>query len=162
MDPVDRTTLEALQRNGRISNAELARINDMAPSSMLERVRRLEDRGVIMGYSAVLDPKVIGYQAEAMVMVTLDRHQESPIDDFEQGVRDIPEVRSCYHLTGRYDYILHVAVRDIDHLGELVRHTLAGIGCVEKQETFLILSTIKPDTGYALEPLDNEGEGGDA
>jgi Lrp/AsnC family leucine-responsive transcriptional regulator len=162
MDPVDRTTLEALQKNGRISNAELARINDMAPSSMLERVRRLEERGVITGYSAVLDPKAIGYQAEAMVMVTLDRHQESPIEDFEKGVRNVPEVKSCYHLTGRYDYILHVAVRDIDHLGQLVRHALAAIGRVEKQETFLILSTIKPDRGYALEPLDNDDGGRDA
>ena len=159
MDPIDRTTLGALQGNGRLSNADLARLNDMAPSSMLERVRRLEERGLITGYRAVLDPKAIGYQVEAMVMITLDRHQASPIDAFENSVQKIPEVKSCYHLTGRYDYILHVAVRDIDHLGALIRHTLATIGGVEKQETFLILSTVKEDEGYALGPLEAGAQG---
>jgi Lrp/AsnC family leucine-responsive transcriptional regulator len=156
MDATDKRIIATLQKQGRMTNVELARMNDLAPSSMLERVRRLEERGVIKGYRAVLDPKQLGYRVEAMVMVTLDRHQASPIDDFESGVLDVPEVKACYHLTGRYDYMLHVAVRDIDHLGDLVKHTLAAIGGVEKQETFLILTTIKEDSGYALEPLQEQ------
>lgn len=156
MDATDKRIIATLQRQGRMTNVELARMNDLAPSSMLERVRRLEERGVIKGYRAVLDPKQLGYLVEALVMVTLDRHQASPIDDFESGVLEVPEVKACYHLTGRYDYMLHVAVRDIDHLGDLVKHTLAAIGGVEKQETFLILTTIKEDSGYALEPLQQQ------
>jgi Lrp/AsnC family leucine-responsive transcriptional regulator len=154
MDAIDRRILDTLQAHGRTTNVELARSNDLAPSSMLDRVRRLEDRGVIRGYRAVLDPVELGYHVAAMVMINLDRHQASGIDTFESGVAAIPEVKACYHVTGQYDYILHLAARDIDHLSELVKHRLATIGGVEKQETFLVLSTVKEDQGYSLQPLE--------
>ena len=153
MDQTDRKILTALQSQGRISNVELARANGLAPSSMLERVRRLEDKGVITGYRAELDPKQLGYHVQAMVMINLGRHQETRIEDFEAGVAAIPEVKACFHVAGRYDYILHLTVRDIDHLANLVKHRLSAIGGVEKQETFLVLSTVKEDQGYALQPL---------
>jgi Lrp/AsnC family transcriptional regulator, leucine-responsive regulatory protein len=156
MDKIDRNIIRALQDNGRITNVELARMNDLAPSSMLERVRRLEEKGVIKGYRAILDPKAIGLEIQAMVMIQLDRHQAAPIDHFEDGVRAVPEVRACYHVTGRYDYILHVVARDIDHLGDLVKHKLASIGGAEKLETFLSLSTIKEDHGYGIETMPKE------
>lgn len=158
MDRTDRKILGALQEKGRISNVELARMNDMAPSSMLERVRRLEDRGIIKGYRAELDPKQLGYHVAAMVMLNLDRHQATGIEDFEASIREVPEVKACYHLAGRYDYILHVVVRDIDHLGQLVKHTLGAIRGLEKQETFLLLSTVKEDSGLSLEPLEKGWE----
>jgi Lrp/AsnC family transcriptional regulator, leucine-responsive regulatory protein len=65
-------------------------------------------------------------------------------------------VKACFHVTGRYDYILHVAARDIEHLGMLVKHKIAAIGGVEKQETFLVLSTVKEDDGFSLAPLFDE------
>jgi len=154
MDKTDLKILATLQEQGRTTNVELARMNDLAPSSMLERVRRLEDKGVISGYRAVLDPSQLGFQIEAQVMINLARHVVSGIEDFEAGVAAIPEVQACFHVAGRYDYILHVAVRDLDHLSELVKHRLGGLGGVEKQETFLILSTVKKDQGYSLDPLD--------
>jgi len=153
MDTIDKNILVTLQAHGRITNVELARMNDLAPSSMLERVRRLEERGVIKGYRAIVDPKAIGYNIQAMVLINLDRHQLGPIDEFEGRVRVIPEVRAAYHLTGRYDYILHVVVRDIEHLGDLVKHTVAEVRGVEKVETMLALSTVKDDEGFSLQPL---------
>ncbi|MCU0664453.1 MAG: Lrp/AsnC family transcriptional regulator [Myxococcota bacterium] len=153
MDAIDRNIIAHLQKQGRMTNVELARLNDLAPSSMLERVRRLEERGIIKGYRAVLDPKSLGYTVEAIVMINLDRHQAGPIDDFEDRIRAVPEVKACWHLTGRYDYMVHLVVRDIDHLGNMVKHVLAGIMGVEKQETFLVLSTTKHDEGYSLEPM---------
>jgi Lrp/AsnC family transcriptional regulator, leucine-responsive regulatory protein len=153
MDAIDRKIVTTLQKQGRITNVELARMNDLAPSSMLERVRRLEEKGIICGYRAVLAPKQLGYNVQALVMVTLDRHQERGIDLFETGVLGVPEVKACYHVTGRYDYILHVAARDIEHLGDLLKHRLGAIGGVEKLETFLSLSTVKEDQGYSLKPL---------
>lgn len=158
LDGIDLNIIGTLQRQGRTSNVDLARANNLAPSSMLERVRRLEERGAITGYRAVLDPKALGLGVEALVMVTLNRHQAGAIDQFESGVQEVHEVKSSYHLAGRYDYVLHVVARDIDHLGDLVKHGLGAIGGVEKFETFLILSTIKPDAGYCLEPLfENRG-----
>ncbi|MCP4679827.1 MAG: Lrp/AsnC family transcriptional regulator [Deltaproteobacteria bacterium] len=153
MDSTDRNIIELLQKQGRMTNVELARSNDLAPSSMLERVRRLEERGVIKNYQAILDPKALGYNVQAMVMISLDRHQAGPIDLFEEKIHSVPEVKTCYHLTGRYDYVVHLIVRDIDHLGEVVKHTLAGIVGVEKQETFLVLSTVKEDEGYSLDGI---------
>lgn len=158
MDAIDRRILDTLQERGRTTNVELARMNDLAPSSMLDRVRRLEDRGVIRGYRAELDPQRLGYHVAAMVMINLDRHVSRGIDAFEADVAAIPEVKMCLHVTGRYDYILHLAARDIDHLSELVKYRLGALDGVEKQETFLVLSTVKEDRGYSLEPLDPERE----
>jgi len=156
MDSIDKNIVTTLQKQGRMTNVELARLNDLAPSSMLERVRRLEEKGIIRGYRAVLEPKLLGYRVQALVMVTLDRHQERGIEMFETGVLTVPEVKACYHVTGRYDYILLVAARDIEHLGDLVKHRLGAIGGVEKLETFLALSTVKEDEGYSLAPLTEE------
>lgn len=153
MDAIDRNIISHLQKHGRMTNVELARLNELAPSSMLERVRRLEERGIIKGYQAVLDPKSLGYTVQAMVMINLDRHQAGPIDKFEDRIRAVPEVKACWHLAGRYDYMVHLVVRDIDHLGTLVKHVLADMQGVEKQETFLVLSTTKHDEGYCIESM---------
>ena len=153
MDAIDRKIIGTLQEHGRMTNVELARMNNLAPSSMLERVRRLEERGLIEGYQAVLDPKKLGYNVDSIVLVTLGRHQGKGVEVFEQEVLKIPEVRACYHVAGRYDYILLVSVCDIDHLGDLVKTRLGYMTGVERIETLLSLETIKRDKGYALEPL---------
>lgn len=150
MDSIDKKIVGTLQDNGRITNVELARMNELAPSSMLERVRRLEERGVIKGYRAILDPKLLGYSIEAMVMLNLDRHQATSIEDFEEAIRKISEVRACFHLAGQYDYVLNVVVRDIDHLGHTIKNEIGALRGVEKQETFLVLSSVKEDDGYSL------------
>ena len=142
-----------------MTNLDLAKKINMSPSAMLERVRRLEERKVIQGYRTVIDPAALGYKLQAMVLITLGRHQVGSIDSFEARIRSIPEVSACYHLTGQYDYLVHLRVRDVDHLGDLIKHTIGGIPGVEKQETFLALSVIKEDEGLsfdAMEPDDSE------
>lgn len=151
MDRTDFSIIASLQGQGRLTNVELARMNRLAPSTTLERVRRLEERGVIRGYRALLDPIALGYHVQALVMVTLNRHEAVSIDTFEDSVKTVPEVKACFHLTGQYDYMLHVVVRDIDHLREIVTKNLAGLRGIEKQETFLVLSTVKEDEGYILD-----------
>jgi Lrp/AsnC family leucine-responsive transcriptional regulator len=153
VDAIDKKILETLQVRGRTPNVELARNNNLSPSSMLDRVRRLEERGVITGYRANLDPKALGYQVQAMVLITLSHHQMGNIDTFEASIRAIPEVSACFHLTGQYDYLVQLVVRDIDHLGEVIKRTIGGIAGVEKQETFLVLSTVKEARGYSLDYL---------
>jgi Lrp/AsnC family transcriptional regulator, leucine-responsive regulatory protein len=86
-------------------------------------VRRLEERGLIQGYRAVLDPQALGYHVQAVVLINLAGHQAGPIDAFESQVRALPEVKLCLNVTGRYDYLLHVVVRDIEHLRQLVTGT---------------------------------------
>lgn len=150
MDQLDRKLVRTLQGQARIPNSELARLCESAPSTTLERVRRLEEKGIIRGYRAMLDPHALGLQVQALVLINLDHHQAAPIDAFEDRVRAVPEVMACYHLTGRYDYMLHVVVRDIDHLGEVIKHRLSAIVGVDKQETFLVLSTVKENAGFPL------------
>jgi len=151
MDRTDLRILTRLQANARTTNVELARDSELAPSTTLDRVRRLESEGVIRGYRTVLEPKALGLGVQAMVMVNLGHHQAVSIEDFEAQIRAVPQVTACYHLTGRYDYLLHVVARDIDHLRDLVTRTLAAIRGVDKQETFLVLSTPKTDQGYPLD-----------
>lgn len=157
MDPVDLRILEVLQANARTPNTEVARELDLAPSTTLERVRRLEERGAIRGYRAVLDPDALGLSVQAIVMVHLSHHQAGSIEEFEARIRDVPQVTACFHLTGRYDYLLQVVARDIDHLRELVTRALAAIPGVEQQETFLVLATPKPDQGLPLELVPPRG-----
>ena len=150
LDQIEKNILESLQKNGRMTNVELAKANGLAPSSMLERVRRLESRGIIKRYQAILDPKALGYDVHATVMMNLGRHVVNSIDDIQERIREIPEIKSCYSVAGRYDYIMQVVVCNIEHLETLIKHTLASMEGVEKLETFLTMSAIKEDEGYAL------------
>ena len=151
MDELDKKILKALQTEARKKNAELARELGVAPSTMLERVRRLEEGGVVQGYRATLDPKKLGLSVQAFITVTLYQHEAGDIRKFEKGVRRIPYIRACYHLTGRFDYLLHVAARDINQLGDLIKTQIASLPSFGKSETFLAFSEVKPDGGWPIE-----------
>lgn len=151
MNQLDKNILETLQRQSDISNKDLAAMNNLAESSMLNRVKNLKEKGIIKAYRAVLDPKAIGYNIQALIMINLSQHQLQSISSFEEQLIQIPEVKVGYHITGRYDYALHVVLRDIDHLASLIKHTLTKLPGLERQETFLIFSSIKEEQGYSLD-----------
>lgn len=150
MDKLDRKTLKILQNNGRKSNADLARELNVAPSTMLERTRRLEERGVIKGYSAEVSPEALGLGVQAYISVSLQHHDVDAIKKFELDIQEVENVRACYHVTGRFDYMLYVAANDLNHLGELIKTKIASITGIGKAETFLVLSEIKPDKGWPI------------
>jgi Lrp/AsnC family leucine-responsive transcriptional regulator len=155
MDALDRNILRALQQDARIKNAELARDLGVAPSTMLERVRRLEERGYFSGFKAVINPEKLGLTVQAMVSVSLGRHSTQTIHPFEKAVKSIPNILVCYHVTGRFDYILHVVAQNLKQLGILVKERIASLPGVGKTETFLVFSEIKNDQGYPLDEADN-------
>jgi Lrp/AsnC family leucine-responsive transcriptional regulator len=150
MDNLDLRILEILQNNGRKKNAELARELGIPPSTMLERIRRLEESGVLRGYRASLDPNLLGLGIQAFISVILSRHESDIIRKFEEGIRQIPNVRACYNLTGRFDYLLHVATRDLDQLGKLIKTRITALPGFGKSESFLVLSEVKPDKGVPV------------
>jgi len=119
MDRIDRAILAALQNDGRISNKELAAAVGLAPSSCLERVRRLQDRGIITGFHAELDPMALGIRLQAFVSVRLAQHNRDVVDAFRDHIVSLPEVVSVYHVAGEEDFVVHVAVRDAEHLKNL-------------------------------------------
>lgn len=148
MDPVDRSILITLQREGRLSNLALAGRLGLSPSAMLGRVRKLERDGAIRGYRAVVDPAALDVGVQAILMARLRGHDQEGIAAFEEAVGRVPGVRACYHVTGQFDMVLLVAVRDLDHLARLVRVDLARIPGVQQFETMLVLNTSVADAGW--------------
>jgi Lrp/AsnC family leucine-responsive transcriptional regulator len=151
MDTLDREILRALQKDARVKNADLARQLGVAPSTMLERVRRLEERGYFNGFKAIVDPEKLGLGVQALVSVSLGQHSTKTIRPFEQAVTTIPNIMVCYHVTGRFDYVLHIVAKNLKALGILVKEQIASLPGVGKTETFLVFSEIKNNNGYPLD-----------
>ena len=140
-DNLDRTDFEILahlQKNARLSNKELAARIGLAPSSCLERVRRLTERGILRGFHAEVDPTALGIEIEAMIAVRLERHSREDVDRFRAHVMSLPEVVNLYHLAGENDFLVHVAVRDTPHLRELVLDAFTTRPEVAHLETALV------------------------
>jgi len=150
VDALDRQVLLALQADGRMSNLALARSLGLSPSAMLGRVRRLERSGVIRGYRAVIDPAALDITVRAFVVARLREHSEQSIQAFEEGIKDVPGVRACCHVTGQFDMVLELAVRDLDHLSQLIRVDIARIPGVMNLETMLILAESVTDAGWPV------------
>ena len=151
LDAIDRSILEILQVDGRITNQELASRIGLSPRACLDRVRKLERSGLISGYMAVLDPRLIGAPMTIVVDVTLKDQTQATHHRFEQRMRQADEVVECFLVSGPCDYVLRLACRDLDHYRDLTNAwtddpTLG----VEKLSSKPELQTIKPFRGYPL------------
>lgn len=140
IDRIDRSILAYLQHDARISNKDLAAKVGLAPSSCLARVRRLEASGALLGYHAEVDPRVYGVTLEALIAIRLEKHARNAIAAFERHIVTLPEVRGAFHVTGANDYLVHVAVRDAEHLREFALSAFATRAEVAHMETSLIFS----------------------
>lgn len=143
MDDIDVSILKSLQGNGRQKHNELARRLKIAQSTVSERVKRMESQGVIKGYRAIIDTDRLGLAIKAFISIRLGRHEKDTILKFEGRIRKIPQVQACFHITGRYDYLLHVVAADLDELGRLVKNEIAELPGYVTSETFVIFSEIK-------------------
>lgn len=139
--PLDRTDfalLRHLQNDARASNKELAAAVGLAPSSCHERLKRLRESGVLRGAHADIDYARLGYDLEAILFVALAKHTREVVDDFLRDVVTIPEVRSAYLVTGRYDMVVHIVVRDMTHLKNLALDQFTNRPGVTAIETSLV------------------------
>ena len=146
LDYKDKHLLEELQKNSRITNAELAKHIGLSPSSTLERVKKLEISGFIDKYIAILNPRKAGYSCFTFVEIKLARHGETPVEDFISSIAHIPEVLECHHITGEADFLLKVATKDIPTYEELILHQLSALANVQSMKTSVVLSTFKNET----------------
>lgn len=149
MDQTDFNILSALQRNAREKKSVLARELGIPATTLQERMRRLEKKGVIEGYQAVINAEKMGLGVQAFIAVSLKHHESNAIRQFERGVAEIPCVRASYHLSGRFDYMLHVSVKDLEALGNLVKTEITTLPDFGKCETFLIFSEIQSKNNLA-------------
>ncbi len=138
LDRIDCEILAALQNDGRLSNKELATRVQLAPSTCLERVRRLHASGVLLGYHAAVDPGSLGIGLEALIAVRIRRHSRTLIEKFEKHALALPETTNLYHLAGANDFLVHVAVRDAAHLRDLALDAFTARPEVEHMETALV------------------------
>jgi len=149
LDRTDRQILALLQRDGRISNQELAERVSLSPSPCLRRVRRLEEQGYIRRYVALADPARLGLGLLAYVFVRLDKaHRDShqSISDFARDVQGWPEVVQCYAMSGDMDYVLRVQVEDLARFSKFAMDTLMRHPAVVDMRSSFALQTIKETT----------------
>jgi Lrp/AsnC family leucine-responsive transcriptional regulator len=151
LDRYDRRILEELQRDGRISNQELAERIDLSPSPCLRRVRALEESGLISGYRALLDAKMLGLSLMALIHISMDRHTPERFDNFEQRIRDLPEVLECLLVTGHdADYQLKVVVHNMDAYQALLLNKITRIEGVSGVHSSFVLRRVVDRTELPL------------
>ena len=121
LDRFDRTILQLLQDDGRISNQDLADRIGLSPSPCLRRVRALEESGIVTGYRALLNAKALGFSLMALIYISMDKHTPERFEHFEKEITQIPEVLECLLVTGQdADYQIKLIVKDMDAFQELL------------------------------------------
>jgi DNA-binding Lrp family transcriptional regulator len=144
-DRIDRSILSLLAKDARTTNKDLAAQVELSQSACLERVRRLEDRGVIRGAHADVDPIAFGIGVQALVSVQLRRHTRAAVGRFERSALELPQVVALYHVTGRTDYLAHAVAQDMEHLRDFTLDAITSLPEVSRVETSLLFrGTRKP------------------
>jgi DNA-binding Lrp family transcriptional regulator len=140
LDRIDFAILQLLRKNARIPNKVLAQRLGVAPSTALERVRRLHEAGVIGGYHAEIDPGSVGIGLQAMIRVRLAQHTRQDVSAFHDYLAGLTEVLAFYHVAGADDFLVHVAVRDSDHMRDFALDAFTTRPEVARIETNLIFA----------------------
>lgn len=143
LDEKDKQILRILQEDGRITNVELSKMIGLSAPSTLQRMRKLEEAGVIERYNAIINKRALGLSLTVIVMVSLSLHQEQPIETFRDTVLDWPEVIECLHVSGDADFMLKIVVRDMDAYRDLIYEKLSKVKGVGRIQSCFVLSTDK-------------------
>lgn len=150
LDAIDRAILNVLQKDGRLSNVELAKAVHLSPSACLRRVKQLEDSGVIAQYVALVNPKAVGKQGISYTIINMERMTPAALTAFEQAVRDNPDILDCFYVAGTNDYLIRFAYRDADDLERMHTQVLMHLPEVARSNSMLVLRTVKKTTAFEL------------
>lgn len=140
LDDVDRMIVTELQRDGRMTNAELADRVGIAASTCVARVRSLVGRGIITGFTATVDPAITGRTLQVLVSVSIRSGARQRISEFSDELRALPEVLQLFFLGGVEDFIIHLAARDSDHVRDFVMEHLSAHPAVSSTRTSIVFS----------------------
>jgi len=151
LDDLDLDLLRHLQVDSSISKADLGRLLNLSQPAVHHRIRRLEDRGYIQRYVALLDRELLGLDLLCFVQVSVQKHHRDHIVAFEQAVQAMPEVLDCHHLTGEFDFLLKVVVTHRKALETLLVERLSTLPAVTRLQTSVVLSEVKHVTAFPLE-----------
>jgi Lrp/AsnC family leucine-responsive transcriptional regulator len=143
IDEIDRRILRELRQDGRLSNTKLAEKVGLSTTPCWNRVRALEEGGMIEGYTALLSQTALGYPDTVIIEVTLDRHDDDIFDKFGQALAELPEVMEAYLLTGEYDYLIKVAVAGTAGYEEFLRRKLYKLPGLRHSRSTFVLRCLK-------------------
>lgn len=146
LDDTDRRILRALQENGRMTNAELAKRSHLSTTACFERVRRLRDRGVILGYTAMVEPASVGRGLLIFIEVVLDRTAGDLFDAFAAEARRRPEILECHMVAGGFDYLIKARLADMEAYREFLGNVLVQMPGVRETRTYAVMEEIKSTT----------------
>ena len=146
LDQIDRKILVILQDDGRITNAELAKKLGLAPSSTLERVKKLEQNGIIKKYVAMVDGKAVNKNTIAFVLVTIDWYTDEVLKKFHAQIKKLPEILECYSIAGEFDYLLKVVVSDMDEYSVFLHEKLTRTVGIRNVRTSFVMAVHKNET----------------
>lgn len=158
IDEKDARILEILQKDGRTTNVELARAVELTPSTTLERVRKLEERGFIKGYTAVIDPHALGLGLAAFIFMRVDDRDDilGRAESTAEALSKLPSVLELHHLAGEDCFLVKVRARDTDDLYRILRDELGQFKTIRGTRTTIVLKTVKETTSL---PVSREGAG---
>lgn len=157
LDKTDLKILKILQENSKITNLDLSKKIGLSPAPTLERVKKLEQSGVILSYHAKVDSKAIGLNISTYVLVSLAWQKPNALDNFITKVKSIDEITECYIITGDADFILKIVCKDIETYEKLLFKTLSQIEEIERLKTLMTLSKVKKEKvlPYDYDSLDD-------
>jgi Lrp/AsnC family leucine-responsive transcriptional regulator len=152
IDEKDVRILEALQKEGRTSNVELARVAELTPSATLERVRKLEERGLIKGYMALLDPLALELGLLAFIFVRVDDRDDvlGQAESTAEALAALPSVQELHHLAGEDCFLIKVRARDTDDLYRILKEEFGRFKTIRSTRTTIVLKTVKETPRLAL------------
>jgi DNA-binding Lrp family transcriptional regulator len=143
LDKKDQQIIRSLQRNGRMTNQDLAAEVNLSPSPCLRRLKQLEKSGVIIGYSATIDAEAYGLPVTVFVRVSLDSHTKTTVHQFELDISKVDQVLECFVMTGMSDYLLRVVVADLADYEKFVRQKLHPIGGIASIDSSFVYGVVK-------------------
>lgn len=150
MDEIDKKILRILQENAKQNTKEIAQQIGLTISPTFERIRKLEQQGYVKAYVALLDEEKIGKPILAYCQVSLFKHSKALLESFKAAIADIPEIMECLHVSGNYDFLLKVSVKDIDAYQQFAVDKLSVIEGISHIQTSFVMETLKRSTAYRL------------
>ena len=154
LDRIDRNILVELQKDGRLSNVELARRIGLSATPCLERVKKLEREGYIKGYKAVVDPSKLGQGLLVYVEVTVNKNSPDVFDKFNQAVRQHDEIIECHLVSGNFDFLLKTRVTDMSEYRGVLGDILLQLPNISESRTYVVMEEVKGELGEVIKPCE--------
>jgi Lrp/AsnC family leucine-responsive transcriptional regulator len=150
LDKTDLEILNLLQKDGRLSHKQLAAMVNLSITPIHIRVRRLEEMGYIKRFTALLNPKKLGLGLIGYTQVILEKHTEENLTAFMENAAKLEEIMECYHMTGAFDFLLRIAIRDMEEYNQVLMKKLSKLPGVSHFESFFVMSEVKNETAFIL------------